>query len=86
MLRPGLKLFLPASTNVAEDVDVWFPSGLSDRVDVSQPGVMARLAPGATLAQANAELETFGAAFATNTPAALCAATRGSTPRRRRIC
>jgi putative ABC transport system permease protein len=68
VLRPGLKMFLPASTNVAEDVDVWFPSGLSDRLDVSHPGVMARLAPGATLAQANAELFTFGAAFAAEHP------------------
>jgi predicted permease len=68
VLRPGLKTFLPASTNVAEDVDVWFPNGLSDRLDVSHPGVMARLAPGATLAQANAELLTFGAAFAAEHP------------------
>ncbi len=63
VLRPGLRMFLPAETNVAEDVDVWFPNGLSDRLDVSHPGVIARLAPGATLAQANAELHTFGAAF-----------------------
>jgi putative ABC transport system permease protein len=68
VLRPGLRLFLPASTNVAEDVDVWFPSGLSDRLDVSHPGVLARLAPGATLPQANAELHTFGAAFAAEHP------------------
>ena len=68
VLRPGLKLFLPASTNVAEDVDVWFPNGLSDRLDVSHPGVLARLAPGATIAQANAELLTFGAAFAAEHP------------------
>jgi putative ABC transport system permease protein len=63
VLRPGLRMFLPAETNVAEDVDVWFPNGLSDRLDVSHPGVIARLAPGATLAQANAELHAFGAAF-----------------------
>ena len=68
VLRPGLRLFLPASTNAAEDVDVWFPSGLSDRLDVSHPGVMARLAPGATLAQANAELLTLGAGFAAEHP------------------
>ena len=68
VLRPGLKLFLPASTNVAEDVDVWFPNGLRDRLDVSHPGVLARLAPGVTLEQANAELLTFGAAFAADYP------------------
>jgi putative ABC transport system permease protein len=68
VLRPGLKFFLPASTNVAEDIDVWFPNGLSDRLEVSHPGVLARLAPGATIEQANAELLTFGAAFAAEHP------------------
>jgi predicted permease len=63
VLRPGLKLFLPAATNAAEDVDVWFPYGSSDRVDVRHSGVMARLAPGVLLAQANAELATFGSSY-----------------------
>lgn len=63
VLRPGLKLFLPAATNAAEDVDVWFPNGMSDRVDVRYGGVLARLAPGVSIAQANAELPTFGAGY-----------------------
>ena len=63
VLRPGLKLFLPAATNTAEDPDVWFPRGHSEALDTSQ-SALARLAPGATLAQANAELDTLGAAFA----------------------
>ncbi len=62
VLRPGLKLFLPASTNAAEDVDVWFPYGLSDRMDTRNVAV-ARLAPGVTLAEANAELATMGAGY-----------------------
>ena len=62
VLRPGLKLFLPASTNVAEDVDVWFPDGMSDRTDTRNVAV-ARLAAGVTLAQANAELATMGAGY-----------------------
>ncbi len=62
VLRPGLKLFLPAATNTAEDVDVWFPYGLSDRMDTRMVAV-ARLAPGVTLAQANAELATMGAGY-----------------------
>ena len=62
VLRPGLKLFLPASLNAAEDVDVWFPSGISDRVDVRN-AALARLAPGVSLEQANAELATFGAGY-----------------------
>ena len=63
VLRPGLKLFLPAGTNAAEDVDVWFPYGVSDRVDERHRGVMARLAPGVSVAQANAEIAPFGASF-----------------------
>ena len=63
VLRPGLRMFLPASTNVAEDVDVWFP----ERPERSARRVASRrdgaAGPGATLAQANAELHTFGAAF-----------------------
>jgi putative ABC transport system permease protein len=68
VLRPGLKLFLPASTNAAEDPDVWFPSGFSDAIDTSHTGVLARLAPGATVAQVNAELDTLGAGFAAEHP------------------
>lgn len=62
VLRPGLKLFLPARLNASEDVDVWFPYGLSDRMDTRNVAV-ARLAPGVTLAQANAELATMGAGY-----------------------
>jgi putative ABC transport system permease protein len=68
VLRPGLKLFLPAATNAAEDPDVWFPAGFSDALDTSHTGVLARLAAGAGIAQANAELDTLGAAFAAAHP------------------
>ena len=67
VLRPGLKLFLPASTNAAEDPDVWFPRGHSEARNTSQ-AALARLSPGVTLAQANAELDTLGAAFAAAHP------------------
>ena len=33
VLRPGLKVFLPVELNAAEDIDVWFPAGISDRTD-----------------------------------------------------
>jgi putative ABC transport system permease protein len=62
VLRPGLKLFLPASTNTTEDVDVWFPYGSSDRMDTRNVA-LARLAAGVTLAQANGELATMGAGY-----------------------
>jgi predicted permease len=62
VLRPGLKVFLPAEFNAAEDIDVWFPAGISDRTDTRNV-TLARLAPGVTLAQANAELATMGAGY-----------------------
>ncbi len=62
VLRPGLKVFLPVELNAAEDIDVWFPAGISDRTD-TRSVALARLAPGVTLAQANAELATMGAGY-----------------------
>jgi putative ABC transport system permease protein len=62
VLRPGLRVFLPAEFNAAEDVDLWFPAGISDRTDTRNV-TLARLAPGVTLAQANAELATMGAGY-----------------------
>jgi putative ABC transport system permease protein len=68
VLRPGLRLFLPAAANAAEDVDVWFPYGLGNGLDSRSPAVLARLAPGTSLAQANAELDAIANAFAAERP------------------
>jgi putative ABC transport system permease protein len=62
VLRPGLKVFLPAEFNAAEDVDVWFPAGIGTRTDTRNV-TLARLASGVTAAQANAELATMGAGY-----------------------
>ncbi|MBY0493100.1 MAG: ADOP family duplicated permease [Cyanobacteria bacterium] len=70
VLRPGLKVFLPAMSNAAEEIDVWFPRGDSDRLDVRDPATIARLAPGVTIAEAQAELDTFARAFAADRPGA----------------
>jgi len=63
VLRPGLRVFLPAASNAAEEIDVWFPRGDGDRLDVRDPATIARLAPGRSIAQAQAELDTFARAF-----------------------
>ena len=63
VLRPGLRVFLPAQSYAAEEIDVWFPRGMSDRLDVRDPATMARLAPGVTIEQAQAELDTFARGF-----------------------
>ena len=69
VLRPGLRVFLPAVSNAAEEIDVWFPRGVSDRLDVRSPATIAGLAPGVSMAQAQAELDTFARAFAGEHPA-----------------
>jgi putative ABC transport system permease protein len=70
VLRPGLRVFLPAASNAAEEIDVWFPRGASDRLDTRDPATIARLAPGASIAQAQAELDTFARAFVAEHPSA----------------
>ena len=61
----GLRTWLPAGTtpssaSVSDQVDVWFPNVLDDSpVTAAGPVVIARLAPGVTLARAQAELDLF---------------------------
>jgi putative ABC transport system permease protein len=61
VLRPDFRVWLPGSVVIDQDVDVWFPTTLD--VDWRNRGqaTIARLAPGATLAQAQAELDTLSA-------------------------
>jgi putative ABC transport system permease protein len=63
VLPAGFRLFLPPSLSDLEQVDVWLPWHL----DATDPHrglpVVARLRPGITLQQANAELETLAAQF-----------------------
>jgi putative ABC transport system permease protein len=70
VLAPGFRLFLPPSVNALEQIDVWFPYG----IDVTSPyrgiPIAARLRPGVTLDQANAELRTLVAQFAREHPEA----------------
>jgi putative ABC transport system permease protein len=64
VLPPGFRLFLPPSVTDLEQIDVWLPY----RIDAeSRPyrgvPIVARLRPGVTLDQANAELQTLAAQF-----------------------
>lgn len=68
VLPAGFRLFLPPTVTDLERVDIWFP----DRIDASVPyrgvPVMARLRPGVTLDNANAELQTLAAQFERDNP------------------
>lgn len=65
ILRPGFRVLMPAAAGVAQDVDVW----VTPRIDYATAPrgnvfmrVLARLRPGATLRQAQRELDAIAAA------------------------
>jgi predicted permease len=63
VLAPGFRLFLPPSVNDSEQIDVWFPYGMSATRQYRGIPIAARLRRGVTLEQANAELQTLAAQF-----------------------
>jgi putative ABC transport system permease protein len=68
--RPGFRVYLPPLEHVDEAVDIWFPTGF-DRTRTSRLGpIVARLAPGVTLTQAQTELDAMAARFVAAFPAA----------------
>lgn len=70
VLRPEFRVFLPPSTNAAEDTDVWFPTGIGNEWGYRGFPVLARLRAHVTLAQAQAELDGLAAAFMREHPEA----------------
>src|SRR5687767_2428587 len=62
--RPDFRVYLPPSGLVEERVDVWFPNAFDLREVFRGDTLIGKLAPGATLAQAQAEFDTI---FATVT-------------------
>jgi hypothetical protein len=71
VLRPGLRMFLTTSAGMAEQVDVWFPwTDIGDSRNWRGIPIMGRLAPGATLEQAQAELDTLASRFVSDQPGA----------------
>lgn len=63
VLPEGFRLFLPAFVSESEEIDVWFPYAISGKRQYRGMPIVARLRPGATLDQANAELQTLAAQF-----------------------
>jgi predicted permease len=63
VLPAGFRLFLPPSINALEQIDVWFPYGIDLKLPYRGIPLAARLRPGVTLDQANAELQTLVAQF-----------------------
>ena len=63
VLPPGFRLFLPPHVSSLEQIDVWLPYRIDPTIPYRGVPMLARLKPGVTLVQANAELETLAAQF-----------------------
>jgi putative ABC transport system permease protein len=68
VLPPGFHLFLPPSLDAREQVDIWLPAYIDSSVPYRGVPLAARLRPGVTLDQANAELQMLAAQFERERP------------------
>jgi predicted permease len=66
--RPGFRVYLPPADHVEERVDVWIPTGYAPSRLYRGAALVGRLAPGATVAQAQAECDARAAAFVAQFP------------------
>jgi predicted permease len=63
VLAADFRLFLPPAASAAEEIDVWFPFAMSPTRQYRGIPILARLRTGATLSEANAELQTLASQF-----------------------
>lgn len=63
VLPPGFRLFLPPSLTDSEQIDIWLPYRIDAALPYRGVPILARLRPGVTLDQANAELPMLAAQF-----------------------
>ena len=82
VLPSGFRLFLPPSLNAQEQIDIWFPYDLGSADTYRGIPVAARLRPGVTLEQANAELQTLAGQFMRELPGAYASGNLHFTARR----
>ncbi len=63
VMRPGFRLVLPAANHAEERVDVWMPREFAPELLYRGLKVVGRLAPGASLTEAQAELTALASSF-----------------------
>jgi putative ABC transport system permease protein len=68
VLPPGFRLFLPPSVTGLEQIDVWLPYRIDRTVPYRGVPVLARLRPGVSVDQGNAELLMLAAQFERENP------------------
>jgi predicted permease len=70
VLRPDFRLFVPAAAALPEIVDVWFPRAFDTDDRTRGQLTVARIAPGVSVADAQARVEAIGRRFLLQHPAA----------------
>jgi predicted permease len=70
VMRPAFRLVLPAANHAEERVDVWLPRDFAPSLLYRGLTLVGRVAPGATLGQAQAELNALAASFVASHPSA----------------
>jgi predicted permease len=70
VMRPDFRLVLPAANHAEERVDVWMPRDFAPGSLYRGLTLVGRVAPGATLAEAQAEINELAARFVADHPSA----------------
>ena len=70
VMRPGFRLVLPGANHVEERVDVWLPRQFAPSLLYRGLTLFGRVAPEATVAHAQAELDRLAAGFVARQPSA----------------
>ena len=63
VMRPGFRLVLPGPSHVEESIDLWLPRDFAPSLLYRGLPLVGRLAPGATVTEAQAELDTLVSTF-----------------------
>ena len=70
VMRAGFRLVLPVASHAEERVDVWLPRNFSAAAVYRGLPMLGRVAPGASVNEAQAELDSLAASFSASHPSA----------------
>jgi putative ABC transport system permease protein len=70
VMRPGFRLVLPGANHAEELIDVWLPRDFWPNLLYRGLPLVGRVAPGATVSEAQAELDALASSFAARHPSA----------------
>ena len=70
VMRPGFRLVLPARNHADESIDLWLPRDFAPTLLYRGLPLIGRIAPGATVTEAQVEVTTLASAFVASHPSA----------------